>query len=149
MAFFATHMLFHFRINPVGWVSAFALIIAGMSWVAADKGLGSRNSVQKRVFALTPFLLLSFYLFSEIAGSLGCLFGVAHLGGWSRVFSAEECVAIYILLAVALMLAFRVLRIRGLYFRVTGSIQFVLALILITREVYTIKQWWAWASQIE
>jgi hypothetical protein len=148
MPFLATQMLFHFDKNPLGLVPVFALVVSVLCWVAVERGLLSASPDRKALSALAPSFLLSLYLFSWVTGAIGSLFGIAHIGGWSRTFSAKECVALYILLAVASTTSVRVMRTSGKYFKIAGAIQLALSLSFLAREFNIVWQWYSWANQI-
>lgn len=148
MPFLATQMIVHFDLSPFGLVPDFALVVSVLCWVATDLGLRSPTPGLKALCALIPSVLLSLYLFSWVTGSLGSLFGIAHFGGWSRVFSAQECLALYILLAVSSATSMKVMRTRGTYFKIAGAIQLALSLAFVAREFNIIWRWYSWANEV-
>ena len=146
MIFLATQMLSHFDLSLLGWPPGFALVVAVLCWVAAEWGLRSPRPGRKALSALAPAVLLSLYLLSWLTGSMGGLLGWAHIGGWSRIFSAKECLALYILLAVALTTSVKVIRTRGKYFWMAGAIQLALSLAFLAREFHIVWHWYSWAN---
>jgi hypothetical protein len=148
MPLLATDMLVHFDLKPFGSPTVFAFLFAALCWVSVESGLPSPNPKRRTMSALLPSALLALYLISWATGSLAGVLPRAHVGGWSRIFSAKECLALYILLAVAAAASARVLRTRGTFFRVAGSVQLALSIAFMVREFSIIWQWHSFANQV-
>jgi len=138
MPILATDALVHFNLNPFGVVSFLAAVLSTICWIIVDLGLEHSTIRHRFLPALAPVALLSLYAYSLASGSADRILGISHIGGWSRRFSTEECLAAYILLAVSFVLSLRVLRTPGNYFKTIGLIELALTLAFGAREVYEI-----------
>lgn len=138
----ATNALNHFELRLFGSVTLYAVVYATLCWVSLEIGLRSPEPTRRNASAFVPSAILAPYLVSWATGSLPWALPSAHAGGWSRRFSAKECLALYILLAVASIASVRVFRNRSAFFRVAGSVQLALSVAFIAREFSIIWQWY-------
>ncbi len=138
MPILATDALVHFNTNLSGEILLFAVICSGVCWILQEIALKPSGKHYQLLVPLAPSTLLSLYLYSLHTGSFSHMLGISHVGGWTRYFSAEECLAAYILLAVSSILSLRVLRTPGHYFKTIGLIELTLTLAFGAREVYEI-----------
>src|SRR5262245_54171040 len=120
-------------LNPFGPQVLIASLISGGVWLTTEYSFPHRERARGWVSILAPLVLFAFIVRSRIEVDASAPLDIVYtLPPWG---SAEEYFACYIIIATALILAFKTARLPATDFKVLGFIEVSMALALLGLEM--------------